>query len=445
MKGKKMVARIKAKKVGSRGKILMTKNKAGKVIEVKFAEEAGKRSNTVGNTRKRERKALREASPACDYERIRAANIAERVKLLRTLDIEADKNSLAGLTKDGPSTRTRRTLARRSTSEWGVAKGTLVERLTSGRDVAGKKGCSVEEDEKRGEPSTRARRTLARRSTSEWGVAGKKGCSVEVGDVVKQEQEEDIEEDTEGEVMEGGEVVKGEMGGEVDPLALPLGRDAMDQAAVEAAVANDVEEIGDVGGVEEVAVQSMEIPNSQVDQATFFQEEGGSVQTRREEELENGRHRVRMDVAVNMEGEKQSSFLDSAKIAKRKIETLKHEEEMKRVQLQNLNAKNLEDTKRSSVLAKTEADLLKRKEELQKRKTELEMMLQGVEEERSEIQKEKNEIVQRQKKRDAKAADLHAEIMADERIKLAKEEELKKVQAEVQAALLLFQAAAPSK
>ena len=92
VKGKKMVARIKAKKVGSRGKILMTKNKAGKVIEVKFAEEAGKRSNTVGNTRKRERKALREASPACDYERIRAANIAERVKLLRTLDIEADKN-----------------------------------------------------------------------------------------------------------------------------------------------------------------------------------------------------------------------------------------------------------------------------------------------------------------------------------------------------------------
>ena len=40
---------------------------------------------------------------------------------------------------------------------------------------------------------------------------------------------------------------------------------------------------------------------------------------------------------------------------------------------------------------------------------------------------------------------MHAEIMADERIKLAKEEELKKVQAEVQAALLLFQAAAPSK
>ena len=38
--------------------------------------------------RKRERKALREASPACDYERIRAANIAERMELLRTLDME---------------------------------------------------------------------------------------------------------------------------------------------------------------------------------------------------------------------------------------------------------------------------------------------------------------------------------------------------------------------
>ena len=37
---------------------------------------------------KRRKKALREASPACDYERIRAANIAERKELLRTLDIE---------------------------------------------------------------------------------------------------------------------------------------------------------------------------------------------------------------------------------------------------------------------------------------------------------------------------------------------------------------------
>lgn len=38
--------------------------------------------------KKREKKALRQASPACDYERIRAANIAERMELLRTLDIE---------------------------------------------------------------------------------------------------------------------------------------------------------------------------------------------------------------------------------------------------------------------------------------------------------------------------------------------------------------------
>ena len=78
------------------------------------AEEKGECSNVEGNglnmaeetqteldingkmkssKRKRERKALREASPACDYERIRAANIAERMELLRTLDIEG---ALAG-------------------------------------------------------------------------------------------------------------------------------------------------------------------------------------------------------------------------------------------------------------------------------------------------------------------------------------------------------------
>ena len=38
--------------------------------------------------RKKERKALREVSPACDYERIRAANIAERMELLRRIDME---------------------------------------------------------------------------------------------------------------------------------------------------------------------------------------------------------------------------------------------------------------------------------------------------------------------------------------------------------------------
>ena len=49
------------------------------------SDESGERRSSK---RKRERKALREASPACDYERIRAANIAERMELLRTLDIE---------------------------------------------------------------------------------------------------------------------------------------------------------------------------------------------------------------------------------------------------------------------------------------------------------------------------------------------------------------------
>ena len=78
-------------------------------VDEERAEEKGECSNVEGNglnmaeetqteldingkmkssKRKRERKALREASPACDYERIRAANIAERMELLRTLDIE---------------------------------------------------------------------------------------------------------------------------------------------------------------------------------------------------------------------------------------------------------------------------------------------------------------------------------------------------------------------
>ena len=38
--------------------------------------------------KRREKKALREAPPACDYERIRAANIAERMELLRRIDVE---------------------------------------------------------------------------------------------------------------------------------------------------------------------------------------------------------------------------------------------------------------------------------------------------------------------------------------------------------------------
>ena len=424
--GKKVMARIKAGKVEPSGKSLMTRNKAGKLIKVKFAEEASNRTNSVGNPRRRERKALREASPACDYERVRAANIAERMELLQTLDIEAGKNSLAGDTRSGPSqragrstsecglggkkrcsaevdekrgellTRARTTLARRSTSEWGVAR---------------KKGNSVE----RGGPLTRAKRTLewgvakrtlARRSTSEWGVAGKKGCSVEVGDNLKQEEEDDVEEVAEGVAMAEGEAVKKEVGGEEDPLALPSGRDAMAggivvQEAFEAATMRDVEEVEDVGAVEEVNVQTVEIRNQ--------------------------------------------SFLDSARIAKRKIERLKHEEEVKKAQLQELKAKDLEDIKRSSALAKTEADLLKRKKELQKRKMELELMLQGIEEEKSEMLKEKREIVQRQHERNLKAADLQAEIVAGEKIKLVNEEELRQVQAEVQAALSFLQPAAPSK
>ena len=54
------------------------------------------------------------------------------------------------------------------------------------------------------------------------------------------------------------------------------------------------------------------------------------------------------------------------------------------------------------------------------------------------------EIVRRQQERYAKAADLEAEIEAAERIKLEKEEELNKEEAEVQAALLLLQAAVSS-
>ena len=75
--------RIRAEKEGNvegRGLNLVEENKS---------EEGEKRTNTVGNNRKSVKRALREASPACDYERIRAANIAERMNLFRTLDIEA--------------------------------------------------------------------------------------------------------------------------------------------------------------------------------------------------------------------------------------------------------------------------------------------------------------------------------------------------------------------
>jgi len=407
--GKKVMARIKAGKVEPRGKSLVTKNKAGKLIKVKFVEE---KSNTVGNTRRRERKALREASPACDYERIRAANIAERRELLRTLDIEAGKNSLAGGMSGGPSKCAGRTLARRSKTEWGVggkkrdekrggpltrARRTLARRSTSEWGGVVKKGCTAEPDEKMGGPlystPTRARRTLARKSTSEWGGAGKKGCSLEEGDVLKQEQKEEDDVEEVAEVMEGGEAVKEETGGEEDPLALPSDRDAMaagtvEQGADEAAVVSDVEEIGEVEAVEGV------------DEATSLQQEEGN----------------------------EHSFLDSARIAKRKmdqemalLEELKQNEEMKRAHLELLRAGNFEDMQK---LAKNEAKL--------------QIMLKSFEE-------EKSQIIKRQQERNVKAADLEAEIKADERMKLAKEEELKKNRAEVQAALLLFQAAAPSK
>ena len=43
--------------------------------------------NTL-KTRERKARAMREASPMCDYERIRAANIAERMEVFRMLDID---------------------------------------------------------------------------------------------------------------------------------------------------------------------------------------------------------------------------------------------------------------------------------------------------------------------------------------------------------------------
>ena len=418
----------------SRGKSLMTRNKAGKPITVKFAEEGGKstKSNTVGNDRRRERKALREASPACDYERIRAANIAERRELLRTLDIEAGKNSLAGGMSGGPSKCAGRTLARRSKTEWGVggkkrdekrggpltrARRTLARRSTSEWGGVVKKGCTAEPDEKMGGPlystPTRARRALARKSTSEWGGAGKKGCSLEEGDVLKQEQKEEDDVEEVAEVMEGGEAVKEETGGEEDPLALPSDRDAMaagtvEQGADEAAVVSNVEEIGEVEAVEavdEVTVQSVEI--YYIVYATCLQEE------------ERNQH----------------SFLDSARNAKRKmdremasIQELKQKEELKRAHLKVLKAGDLEDLQNS---AKTEAKFQRKKEEFEK-------LLKAFEE-------EKSEIIKRQQERNAKVTELEAELKADERMKLAKEEELKRVQAEVQAALFFFHGAAPSK
>ena len=47
-----------------------------------------KENKSTLKTRERKGRAMREASPMCDYERIRAANIAERMEVFRMLDID---------------------------------------------------------------------------------------------------------------------------------------------------------------------------------------------------------------------------------------------------------------------------------------------------------------------------------------------------------------------
>ena len=242
-------------------------------------------------------------------------------------------------------------------------------------------------------------------------------CSLNVEDVVKQEPM--MEEIGLGDEAQGGDDV-----------------DAVDVEEVEVAV----------------KVIQMEIPNFQIDQATSLQV-GDLNLTRRDEEDGVSREEVgeqvvneEEDVVTEVEeGRKRVHFLDSVKIAKRNIEQqkaylaeMKQEEEMKRAKLEDLKAEDLEDKIRSSELAKTGAELQKREEELKKRKAELERTVNAV-------VKEKCEIAERLKKRDAKAADLKAEIEAAERLKMVKEEELRKDEADVQAALLLLQAASPAK
>ena len=114
-------------------------------------------------------------------------------------------------------------------------------------------------------------------------------------------------------------------------------------------------------------------------------------------------------------------FLDSAKLAKRRIdqkkaslERTKQKVEFKRILLQDLKSEHLEDEKRGS---------------------ELQLVLESIE-------KEKSEIVKRQQERSSKAAALQAEIEAGEKMKVDKEEELEKEEAKVQSALLLFKTAA---
>ena len=209
-------------------------------------------------------------------------------------------------------------------------------------------------------------------------------------------------------------------------------------AGVEVAVMTDVEKIGEV---EEVAVIKMEIPNFEIDEATSLQQEVDLDHIRGGKEARDraGRASLPMLSDVVMEKgkeRKQLNFLDSVKIAKRNIdqkkailERMKQVEKVKRANLRDLKAEDVEETSRSFELAKTGA-------ELQRRKEELEMMFKA-------FLKEKSDIVKRQQERDAKVADMEAEIEADEKIRRDKEEELERDHAEVQAALLLLQAAAP--
>ena len=104
---------------------------------------------------------------------------------------------------------------------------------------------------------------------------------------------------------------------------------------------------------------------------------------------------------------------------------------MKKNQLEDLKAEELQDMRRSADLEKTEAELVERKKELEKRKTELELMSNGIE-------KEKTEIQERQKERSATASKLRIKIAADELMEVKEEKDLKKVQAEVEAVLSLL-------
>ena len=113
------------------------------------------------------------------------------------------------------------------------------------------------------------------------------------------------------------------------------------------------------------------------------------------------------------------------------LKRLKFAKDMKKDQLEDLKAEELQDRRRSADLEKTEAELVERKKELEKRKTELELMSKGIE-------KEKTEIQERLKERDATATKLRIKIAADELMEVKEETDLKKVQAEVEAVLSLL-------